>query len=201
MIAKGQALICTFRLSASTKRAAGGLPDGTHRDLSPPPFSRKREASDGSPGAKLVIIFPSAARNPSAKISRTCNPLKFIVQCSHSPCIFGAPPSPYISERWQRSAWHVTERELKRPRGVATVGIASTRFGAQNSPLTREAMARIRNQKQDSSAKPSRQKKSTPKAKPAEDSGDENLVTEAHETNDVSVCAYVHPFSSSSLLK
>ena len=55
-----------------------------------------------------------------------------------------------------------------------------------------EVMARIRNQKQGSPTKPSRQKKPTAKAKAAEDSGDEkNLVTEAHETNDVSVCAYI----------
>ena len=66
-------------------------------------------------------------------------------------------------------------------------------------------MARIRNQKQGSSTKPSRQKKPTAKAKAAEDSSDEeNLVTEAHETNDVSVCAYIHlddRFSSSKLFE
>ena len=43
------------------------------------------------------------------------------------------------------------------------------------------------------------------KAKPAEDSNDEkNLVTEAHETNDVSMRAYIHldgRFSSSNSLK
>ena len=51
-----------------------------------------------------------------------------------------------------------------------------------------EAMARIRNQKQGSSAKPPPQKKLTAKANPADDPIDEeNLVTEAHETNDVSV--------------
>ena len=48
-------------------------------------------------------------------------------------------------------------------------------------------MARIRNQKQGPSAKPSHQAKPAAKAKPVEDSSDEeNLVTEAHETNDVS---------------
>ena len=63
-------------------------------------------------------------------------------------------------------------------------------------------MARIRNQKQGSSAKSSHQKKSAAKAKPAEDSGDEeNLVTEAHETNDVSVCDLDSRFSSSGLFK
>jgi len=50
-------------------------------------------------------------------------------------------------------------------------------------------MARIRNQKQGSSTKPSYQKKPTVKAKPSEGFGDEeNLVTEAHEANDVSGC-------------
>lgn len=49
-------------------------------------------------------------------------------------------------------------------------------------------MARIRNQKQGPSAKPPPQKKPTAKANPADDPIDEeNLVTEAHETNDVSV--------------
>jgi len=50
-------------------------------------------------------------------------------------------------------------------------------------------MARIRNQKQGSPAKPSHQKKPATKPKPVEDPSDEeNLVTEAHETNDVSAC-------------
>lgn len=63
-------------------------------------------------------------------------------------------------------------------------------------------MARIRNQKQGSSAKPSHQKKPAAKAEPAEDSGDEeNLVTEAHEMNDVSVCGLDSRFSSSGLFK
>jgi len=66
-------------------------------------------------------------------------------------------------------------------------------------------MARIRNQKQGSSTKTLHQKKSTAKAKSAEDSSDgENLVTEAHETNDVSRRACIDlddRFSSSSWLK
>lgn len=54
-------------------------------------------------------------------------------------------------------------------------------------------MARIRHQKQGPSTEPSRQKKLNGKAKEAEDSGDEeNLVTEVHETNDVSARAYIH---------
>ena len=66
-------------------------------------------------------------------------------------------------------------------------------------------MARIRNQKQGPSTKPSHQKKSTAKSKAAGDSSDEeNLVTEVHETSDVSVCAYIHlddRFSSPRLFK
>ena len=49
-------------------------------------------------------------------------------------------------------------------------------------------MVRVRNQKQGSAAKPSHQRKPVAKAKPAGGSSDEeNLVTEAHETNDVCV--------------
>jgi len=66
-------------------------------------------------------------------------------------------------------------------------------------------MARIRNQKQGSSTKPLHQKKPGVKARPVEDSSDgENLVTEAHETNDVSRRACIDlddRFSSSSWLK
>ena len=69
--------------------------------------------------------------------------------------------------------------------GIAPRSASGTKF----SPGLK-AMARVRNQKRDSSAKPPRQKKHTAKAKPADDSSDEqNLVTDAHEASDV--CALI----------
>ena len=66
-------------------------------------------------------------------------------------------------------------------------------------------MVRIRNQKQGSPTKPLHQKKFAAKANLVEDSSDdENLITDAHQTDDVSLRAYIHlddRFSSSTLSK
>lgn len=66
-------------------------------------------------------------------------------------------------------------------------------------------MARIRNQKQSSSRKLSDQKKATAKAETVEGSSDEeNLITESHQTDDVSLCAHIRlddRFPSSNLFK
>ena len=66
-------------------------------------------------------------------------------------------------------------------------------------------MGRIRNQKQGSSTKLLHRRKQAVKVNPAVDSSDEeNLVTEAQETNDVRLRACIyhrHRFPSSGLVK
>ena len=76
---------------------------------------------------------------------------------------------------------------------------------AHNSPLDLSVMARVRNKKQGSSTKPSHKKKLVAESESVGDSGDEeNLVTEAQEISDVSICTRIHlcdSFSSSGLFE
>ena len=154
-------------------------------NLVPAPVLSEAERSDRLPG----IGFFTAAMKPRVG---TCRFVTLAYVGFHDAAILGESLAlPHLVTLGEVEGIHDTW--LRSPGGVATVGNPHRSASGIKFSSGLGVMARIRNQKQGAPTKSSRQKKSTAKSKAVEDSSDEeNLVTEVHETSDVSLCAYIH---------